>query len=87
MPADEKAKFMDLKSHGYEKYIDFYMCTQGDVFVPAFPSRFSSSVVAKRIGLGKTQIFLPANETSESAADYISPYVAKKDHFAYSCLC
>ncbi|KAL6560159.1 hypothetical protein OROHE_006397 [Orobanche hederae] len=87
MPADEKAKFMDLKSHGYEKYIDFYMCTQGDVFVPAFPSKFYDSVVGNRIGLGKTQIFLPADKSSESAADYISPYVAKKGHFAYSCLC
>ncbi|GFP91786.1 uncharacterized protein at1g04910 [Phtheirospermum japonicum] len=87
MPADEKAKFMDLRSRGYERYIDFYMCTQGDVFVPAFPNKFYGSVVGKRIGLGKTQIFLPAKKTSESASDYISPYIAKKSHFAYSCLC
>ncbi|KAL6521256.1 hypothetical protein OROGR_017825 [Orobanche gracilis] len=63
MPADEKAKFMDLKSHGYEKFIDFYMCTQGDVFVPAFPSRFYDSIVGKRIGFGKTQIFLRAHKS------------------------
>ncbi|KAL3644146.1 hypothetical protein CASFOL_012078 [Castilleja foliolosa] len=87
MPADEKVKFMDLKSRGYERYIDFYMCTQGDVFVPAFQSKFYESVVGKRIGLGKTQIFLPHKSTSELASDYISPYVANKSHFAYSCLC
>ncbi|KAL3644140.1 hypothetical protein CASFOL_012072 [Castilleja foliolosa] len=87
VPADEKVKFMDLKSRGYDRYIDFYMCTQGDVFVPAFQNKFYGSVVGKRIGLGKTQIFLPAKKTSELASGYISPYIAKKSHFAYSCLC
>ncbi|KAL0337113.1 UNVERIFIED_CONTAM: protein MANNAN SYNTHESIS-RELATED 1 [Sesamum calycinum] len=87
IPADEKAKFMDSESHEYEKFIDFYMCTVGDVFVPAFRSRFYASVVGKRIADGNTQILLPAMNTTTSAADYISPYIAKKSHFAYSCFC
>ncbi|KAI3443395.1 hypothetical protein Pfo_000060 [Paulownia fortunei] len=87
MPADEKAKFMDSESHEYEKFIDFYMCAQGDVFVPAFPSRFYAGVVGERIALGKTQIFLPAKKKSDSATDYISPYIAKKGHLAHSCFC
>ncbi|KAL0426647.1 UNVERIFIED_CONTAM: protein MANNAN SYNTHESIS-RELATED 1 [Sesamum latifolium] len=87
IPADEKAKFMDSESHEYEKFIDFYMCTVGDVFVPAFRSRFYASVVGKRIADGNTQILLPAINTTTSAADYISPYIAKKSHFAYSCFC
>ncbi|CAA0821442.1 O-fucosyltransferase family protein [Striga hermonthica] len=87
MPADEKGKFMDMKSRELERYIDYYMCMQGDVFVPALPDRFYTSVVGERIRLGKTRILVPAKNTSESAADYVSPYVAKKSHFAYSCLC
>ncbi|KAK6131659.1 hypothetical protein DH2020_034673 [Rehmannia glutinosa] len=87
MPADEKAKFMDLESNGYEKFIDYYMCAQGDVFIPAFPSRFYGGVVGERISLGKTQIFVPGKKASESATDYIPPYIAKKGHFAHSCFC
>ncbi|KAL0333587.1 UNVERIFIED_CONTAM: protein MANNAN SYNTHESIS-RELATED 1 [Sesamum angustifolium] len=87
IPADEKAKFMDSESHEYEKFIDFYMCTVGDVFVPAFRSRFYASIVGKRIADGNIQILLPAMNTTTSAADYISPYIAKKSHFAYSCFC
>ncbi|KAI3447346.1 hypothetical protein Pfo_004011 [Paulownia fortunei] len=87
IPANEKAKFMDSESHEYEKFIDFYMCTLGDVFVPAFPSRFYATIVGKRIAYGNTQIFIPAKSTSASATEYTSPYIAKKSHFAYSCFC
>ncbi|KAK4478831.1 hypothetical protein RD792_014332 [Penstemon davidsonii] len=87
MPADEKAKFMDSENHQYEKLIDFYICSQGDVFVPAIPSRFSVGVVGERIAIGKTQILIPSKNTSGFAADYISPYIAKKSHFANSCFC
>ncbi|KAG8373978.1 hypothetical protein BUALT_Bualt11G0082300 [Buddleja alternifolia] len=87
MPADEKAKYMGSESREYENFIDFYMCTKADVFVPAFPSRFYHSVVGKRIAYGKTQIIVPANNTSASATDYISPYITNKNHSAYSCFC
>ncbi|KAG8376411.1 hypothetical protein BUALT_Bualt09G0060700 [Buddleja alternifolia] len=87
MPADEKAKFMDVENHAYEKFIDYYMCTQGDAFIPAFPSKFYEGVVGERIGLGKTQIFVPVRNTSAAANEYISPYIAKKSHFAHSCFC
>ncbi|PIN13480.1 hypothetical protein CDL12_13897 [Handroanthus impetiginosus] len=87
IPADEKAKFLGSERSEYEKFIDFYICTQGDVFVPAFPSRFYASVVGKRVAYGNTQILVPAKNDSASATDYISPYIAKKSHFAYSCFC
>ncbi|KAL3830146.1 hypothetical protein ACJIZ3_018948 [Penstemon smallii] len=87
IPADEKAKFVDSESREYEKFIDFYMCTQGDAFIPAFPSRFYEGVVGGRIALGKTQIFIPSKKISTSADDYIPPYIAKKTHFAHSCFC
>ncbi|GER26957.1 O-fucosyltransferase family protein [Striga asiatica] len=87
MPADEKGKFVDMKSRELERYIDYYMCMQGDVFVPALPGRFYTSIVGERIRLGKTQILVPAKNTSETVADYVSPYVAEKSHFVYSCLC
>ncbi|KAL7133729.1 hypothetical protein ABFS83_12G159600 [Erythranthe nasuta] len=88
IPADQKAKLMDLKSREYEKFIDYYMCVEGDVFIPAFRGRFYGSVVGERIAYGNTQIFLPSkNTSSESAVDYISPYVSKKSHVAYSCYC
>ncbi|GER41796.1 O-fucosyltransferase family protein [Striga asiatica] len=88
MPADEKATFWDMRSRGLERYIDLYMCAKGDVFVPSLPNgRFYESVVGQRIGLGKTQIFVPSKNASISAADSISMYVAKKSHLAYSCLC
>ncbi|KAL2481810.1 O-fucosyltransferase family protein [Abeliophyllum distichum] len=85
MPADVKGKFMDLDE--YKKFIDFYICLQSDVFVPAYPSRFYASVVGMKIASGKTQILVPAERDSASANDYVSPYIAKKSHFAYTCFC
>lgn len=78
---------MDPDSVEYERLIDYYMCTQGDVFVAAYPSRFYESVVGKRIADDNTQIFVPTKNTSASVSDCISPYVAKRRHSAYSCFC
>nr|POE60743.1 uncharacterized protein CFP56_53404 [Quercus suber] len=49
MPADKKATFLDLEGSEYEKVIDFYVCSQSDVFVPAISGLFYSNVVGKRI--------------------------------------
>ncbi|CAK9146075.1 unnamed protein product [Ilex paraguariensis] len=89
MPMDKKAKFLDSDSSEFEKVIDFYICSQSDVFVPAISGLFYSNVAGKRIASGKTQILVPANipGSSASAADFISPYVSKKNHLAYSCFC
>ncbi|KAK6139793.1 hypothetical protein DH2020_026469 [Rehmannia glutinosa] len=53
MPADEKAKFMDLESNGYEKFIDYYMCAQGDVFVPAFRADFMEASLGNELLLAR----------------------------------
>lgn len=89
MPADKKTRFLDSEGSVFENVIDFYISTQSDVFVPAISGLFYANVAGKRIGSGKTQIFVPAeiSYSSASASDFLSLYVAKKNHFAYSCYC
>ncbi|CAH1422949.1 unnamed protein product [Lactuca virosa] len=87
MPMDKKSKFLESE---YEKVIDFYICAQSDVFVPAISGLFYANVAGKRIATGKTQILVPANippASSASVANYVSRYVSKKNHMAYSCFC
>ncbi|KAK9099807.1 hypothetical protein Scep_023237 [Stephania cephalantha] len=88
IPAEKKSKFFNSGSTELEKALDFYVCSQSDVFVPAISGMFYANVAGKRIASGKTQILVP-DQTSSSASmtDFISPYVTKKDHFAYSCFC
>ncbi|XP_028772058.1 protein MANNAN SYNTHESIS-RELATED 1 [Neltuma alba] len=89
MPEEKRSKYLDSEGYEFEKVIDFYISTKSDVFVPAVPGLFYANVAGRRIGSGKTQIFLPAviSDFSFSATDFISPYVYKKNHFAYSCYC
>ncbi|GAA0169639.1 hypothetical protein LIER_24077 [Lithospermum erythrorhizon] len=89
MSADRKTKFLNSQASEYEKVIDFYICSQSDVFVPAISGLFYANVVGKRIASGKTQILVPANipDSSTSSADFLSHYVTKRNHFAYSCFC
>ncbi|XP_054779909.1 protein MANNAN SYNTHESIS-RELATED 1-like [Prosopis cineraria] len=89
MPEDKRSRLLDSEGSEFEKVIDFYISTESDVFVPAVPGLFYANVAGKRIGSGKTQIFLPADisDLSFSATDFLSPYVYKKNHFAYSCYC
>ncbi|XP_023515332.1 protein MANNAN SYNTHESIS-RELATED 2-like [Cucurbita pepo subsp. pepo] len=89
MPADKKAKFLNAESSEYEKVIDFYVCSQSDIFVPAISGLFYSNVAGKRIALGKNQILVPATiqESTAPATKFISPYIKKKNHLAYSCFC
>ncbi|KAI3759828.1 hypothetical protein L6452_07919 [Arctium lappa] len=87
MPMDKKSKFLESE---YEKVIDFYISAQSDVFVPAISGLFYANVAGKRIASGKTQILVPANippASSASVANYVSHYVSKKNHMAYSCFC
>ncbi|KAK3038284.1 hypothetical protein RJ639_029872, partial [Escallonia herrerae] len=83
---DEKAK-LNSQSSEFGRIIDFHICSQSDVFVPAFDSLFYKNVVGRRIASGKTQVLVPAELSSASASDYTSPYISKKSHFAYSCFC
>ncbi|KAL3375778.1 hypothetical protein AABB24_006968 [Solanum stoloniferum] len=89
MPMDKKARFLDMENSEVEKVIDFYMCSESDVFVPAISGLFYANVAGKRIASGKTQILVPAHISGSSASstDYVSHYVSKKNHFAYSCFC
>ncbi|TXG69542.1 hypothetical protein EZV62_004477 [Acer yangbiense] len=75
MPADKKAKFLESENSEFEKVIDFYLCSQSDVFVPAISGLFYANVAGKRIASGKNQILVPADisSSSASAADFISP--------------
>ncbi|PIA43668.1 hypothetical protein AQUCO_01800021v1 [Aquilegia coerulea] len=88
MPVDKKEKFLNLGSSELEKALDFSICSQSDVFVPAISGLFYANVVGKRIESGRTQILVPGKVTSSSSvADFISPYISKKNHMAYSCFC
>ncbi|KAK9097449.1 hypothetical protein Sjap_022946 [Stephania japonica] len=88
IPTEKKLKFFNSRSTELEKALDIYVCSLSDVFVPAISGVFYVNVAGKRIALGKTQILVP-DQTSSSASmtDFISPYISKKDHFAYSCFC
>jgi len=88
MPVDKKEKYLNSQTTEFEKVIDYYVCSQSDIFVPAISGLFYANVAGKRIASGKTQILVPANVPgSASAPDFISPYVSKKNHLAYSCFC
>ncbi|KAL5699627.1 hypothetical protein ACHQM5_030503 [Ranunculus cassubicifolius] len=88
MPEDKKGKFLNAGSADFEKILDFYVCSQSDVFVPAISGLFYANVAGKRIASGRTQILVPGKiKSSSKLEDFISPYVSKKNHLAYSCFC
>lgn len=89
IPADKKKKILDSETSEFEKVVDFYVCSQSNVFVPAISGLFYSNVAGKRIASGKTQILVPAYipDSSASAVDFITHYISKKNHLAYSCFC
>ncbi|KAK7255043.1 hypothetical protein RIF29_28445 [Crotalaria pallida] len=89
VPADKKTKFQDSQDSELEKVIDFYISSQSDVFVPAISGLLYANVAGKRIGYGKPQILVPADipDSSAPASNFLSPYISKKNHFAYSCYC
>uniref|UniRef100_A0A7N2LVD4 Uncharacterized protein n=1 Tax=Quercus lobata TaxID=97700 RepID=A0A7N2LVD4_QUELO len=57
------------------KVIDFYVCSQSDIFVPAISGLFYSNVVGKRIAASRIQTLDPANlrGSSASASNFITP--------------
>ncbi|XP_047959865.1 protein MANNAN SYNTHESIS-RELATED 2-like [Salvia hispanica] len=89
MPMENKDKFLNSDTTEFEKVIDYYICSESDVFVPAISGLFYANVAGKRIASGKTQILVPADIPGSTAApeEFISSYVTKKNHFAYSCFC
>ncbi|CAM8903969.1 unnamed protein product [Rhodiola kirilowii] len=89
MPADKKLKFLNENSVEFQEAIDFYICSESDVFVPAISGLFYANVAGKRIAAGKTQILVPSIIPGKSAPadEFLSHYITKKNHFAYSCFC
>lgn len=89
IPADKATKFLDSESSELEKTLDFYICSQSDVFIPAISGLFYANVVGRRITSGRNQILVPAQipGSSASADNFISSYVSEKSHLAYSCFC
>ncbi|RVW75902.1 Protein MANNAN synthesis-related 2 [Vitis vinifera] len=70
MPADKKAKFLSSENYEFEKVIDFYICSQSDVFVSSVSGLFYANAVGKRIASGKSQILVLAQVTVSSALNF-----------------
>ncbi|XP_074294747.1 protein MANNAN SYNTHESIS-RELATED 1-like [Silene latifolia] len=89
MPTDKKDKFLDVEAPTLEEVIDFHICSESDVFVPAISGLFYANVAGKRISTGKTQILVPTEISDLSATPdrFISDYITKQTHLAYSCFC
>lgn len=83
-----KPKYLGLKNFEFEKIIDLNLCTKSDVFLVTSHNQFQVGVVGMRIASGNTQIFEFARRISSTpSTDYLSPYIKKKSHMAYSCFC
>lgn len=88
MPMDKKDDFLKSGPE-LERALDLHICTESDVFVPAISGLFYGNVVGKRIAVGKTQVLVPAQapDSGAKATDFLSTYISKKNHLAYSCYC
>lgn len=89
IPVDKKGEFLRSQSSELERALDFHICSHSDVFVPAISGLFYGNVAGKRIASGRTQILVPSKVPASSApaSNFISAYVTKKNHLAYSCYC
>lgn len=89
MPAANKGEFLKSGDSYLARALDLKICSESDVFVPAIPGLFYGHVAGKRIAAGLTNIIVPAPVSSSSAlaSEFVSTYVSKKSHLAYSCYC
>uniref|UniRef100_A0A0E0M2Y9 O-fucosyltransferase family protein n=1 Tax=Oryza punctata TaxID=4537 RepID=A0A0E0M2Y9_ORYPU len=89
MPAANKGEFLKSGDSYLARALDLKICSESDVFVPAIPGLFYGHVAGKRIASGLTNIIVPAPVSSSSAlaSQFVSTYVSKKSHLAYSCYC
>ncbi|KAJ8480590.1 hypothetical protein OPV22_024317 [Ensete ventricosum] len=91
IPAEKKAHFLQSGGVELQRALDFQICSKSDVFVPAIAGLFYGNVAGKRIASGRTQILVPSQVPSSSSpiasSNFISTYVSKKNHIAYSCFC
>ncbi|KAK8918291.1 hypothetical protein KSP39_PZI021016 [Platanthera zijinensis] len=83
IPANKKGEFLKPGSAELQRALDFYVCTQSDAFVPAVFGLFYGNVAGKRIASGRTQVLVPTSPPP----DFLSSFVSKKSHLAYSCYC
>lgn len=83
IPANKKGEFLKPGSAELQRALDFYVCSQSDAFVPAVFGLFYSNVAGKRIASGRTQVLVPTSPPP----DFLSSFVSKKSHLAYSCYC
>ncbi|XP_042471865.1 protein MANNAN SYNTHESIS-RELATED 1-like [Zingiber officinale] len=90
VPAEKRAEVLGTGSE-LERVIDFQICSKSDVFVPAVAGVFYESVAGKRIASGLTKILVPGQVDDDASAatadEFVSSYVSKKKHVAYSCHC
>ncbi|XP_074556907.1 protein MANNAN SYNTHESIS-RELATED 1-like [Curcuma longa] len=90
VPAERRGEVLGTGS-GLERVIDFQICSKSDVFVPAVAGVFYESVAGKRIAAGLTKILVPRQVDDATYAatsdEFVSSYVSKKNHVAYSCHC
>lgn len=88
IPAEKVVPFLSPETSVYKKIIDYYICSWSDIYVPAKFDHFYASVVGKRIAIGEKIVLEPAEVlNSENGTAYISPYMLRKSHYAYSCFC
>ncbi|KAJ4817843.1 O-fucosyltransferase family protein [Rhynchospora pubera] len=89
IPAEKKRQFLQVGNRDLQKALDFHICSNSDTFVPAISGLFYGNVAGQRIISGRTQILVPSQVVGSPAApsDFMSAYVSKKSHLAYSCLC
>lgn len=89
MPSDEKEQLFHSGRTEFERALDFFICSNSDVFVPAISGMFYANVVGQRIAAGRTQILVPTTKQNSTAllSDSVSRYIIDKNHLAYSCLC
>ncbi|KAH9329866.1 hypothetical protein KI387_001974, partial [Taxus chinensis] len=63
MPFNEERQILYTGKTQFEKALDFYICSESDIFIPSIPGMFYSIVAGERISLGKTQMFVPNLKT------------------------
>lgn len=89
IPAKKKRQFLQVGNGDMQRALDFHICSNSDTFIPAISGLFYGNVAGRRIISGRTHILVPSLivGSSASASDFMSTYISKKNHLAYSCLC
>ncbi|MFS7909683.1 hypothetical protein Hanom_Chr02g00097471 [Helianthus anomalus] len=84
---DKKQKFWDRIHQSMKKWSTFTYVQRVMCSCPLFRGCFMQMLQVK--GSGKTKIVVPDDSASAGSelGNYISRYVSKKSHMAYSCFC